>query len=184
MQQRNYANFWGEMQIWSRVRRGLASMRTAGAWLGSQTRLVSLVLGALIVGGLVFAAVRPAVMSASEVNVLANGDFEAGFQSSAGCGTVGRQWDCFTNGGAANYGFYDDEWDLVVADGKHSQLIEINTHGFDAPDADRYAGIAQTVKVRPNAAYTFRMRGMVRTTNLEGDPWRYRVEVGWVKGPH
>ena len=92
-------------------------------------------------------------------------------------------WNCFTNA-AGNYGFYDDQWEPVVADGKHSQLIEINGKGLMAPDHDRYAGLSQTVRVAPWGKYTFTMRAMVRTTNLEGDPWRYRVEVGWAKGPN
>jgi LysM repeat protein len=121
-------------------------------------------------------------ITASDVNVLANGNFEDGFVQIPGCGTVGQYWSCFTNGGGANYSFYDDQWDPVVANGEHSQLIEINTRGrFDA-DADRVAGIYQTVSVVPHAHYTLSLKGMLRTTELEGDPWRYRVEVGWVQG--
>lgn len=180
MQQRFFSTFWDWAKRVAHPNRLAERGRFVGEWIAAHTRLVTLALGALIVGALVSAAVRPAVMSASEVNVLANGSFEEGFHSVPGCGLVGRQWTCFTNGGAANYGFYDDLWSPVVADGTHSQLIEINTHGITAPDADRYAGIAQTVRVRPNATYTFKMRGMVRTTHLDGDPWRYRVEVGWL----
>jgi LysM repeat protein len=121
---------------------------------------------------------------ASYTNVLANGSFEEGFASVAGCGMVGAGWQCFTNGGAANYGFYDDQWAPVVADGAHSQLIEINTNGIHAADADRYAGIFQTVRVKDWAEYTLSLRGMIRTTNQDGDPWRYRVQVGWSAGPH
>lgn len=97
---------------------------------------------------------------------------------------VGYSWGCFTNGGAANYGFYDDQWAPVVADGSHSQLIEVNTKGIIEGDADRYAGIYQTVKVKNWAHYTLNLRGVIRTTVLDGDPWRYRVEVGWSHGPH
>ena len=124
------------------------------------------------------------MVSASDTDVLANGNFEQGFVNVPGCGIVGAGWNCFTNGGGANYGFYDDQWEPVVADGKHSQLIEINGKGLMAPDHDRYAGLSQTVRVAPWGKYTFTMRAMVRTTNLEGDPWRYRVEVGWAKGPN
>jgi LysM repeat protein len=120
--------------------------------------------------------------SASYTNVLANGSFEQGFTSQPGCGMVGAGWWCFTNGGAANYGFYDDQWDPVVADGEHSQLIEVNTKGIMSGDADRYAGIYQTVRVVDWAEYTLNLRGMIRTTNLTGDPWRYRVQVGWTAG--
>src|SRR4051812_25849436 len=53
----------------------------------------------------------------NHTNVLHNGSFESGFASQPGCGMVGIGWQCFTNGGAANYGFYDDQWNLTVADG-------------------------------------------------------------------
>ncbi len=118
------------------------------------------------------------------MNVVKNGSFEGGFESQPGCGMVGAGWTCFTNGGAAAYGFYDDMWAPVVADGEHSQLIEINTKGLVAPDADRYAGIYQTVKVKPGEVYKLSLKGMIRTTNFEGDPWRYRVEVGYTHGGH
>jgi LysM repeat protein len=121
---------------------------------------------------------------ASYTNVLLNGSFEQGFYHQPGCGMVGYGWGCFTNGGAAVYGYYDDQWDPVVADGEHSQLIEINTKGIITPDHDRYAGLYQTVKVVDWANYTLSLRGMIRTTNKDGDPWRYRVEVGWSSGPH
>lgn len=121
---------------------------------------------------------------ASYTNVLVNGSFEQGFYHQPECGMVGNGWGCFTNGGAAVYGYYDDQWDRVVADGVHSQLIEINTKGVGAPDHDRYAGIYQTVKVVDWEHYTLSLRGMIRTTNMEGDPWRYRVQVGWSAGPH
>ena len=78
---------------------------------------------------MVSVAVWPVTTTASSVDVLANGGFEQGFGSQSGCGMVGGGWQCFTNGGAANYGFYDDQWDRTVAAGKHSQLIEINTKG-------------------------------------------------------
>jgi hypothetical protein len=34
------------------------------------------------------------------------------------------------------------------------------------------------------ANYTLTLQGMIRTTNMEGDKWRYRVEVGWTQGPY
>jgi LysM repeat protein len=121
-------------------------------------------------------------INAGNVNVLANGDFESGFAQIPGCGTVGAHWGCFTNGGSANFGFYDDQWGPVVATGAHSQLIEINTFGRADADHDRVAGIYQTVQVVPHSNYTLSFKGMIRTTELDGDPWRYRVEVGWVQG--
>ena len=127
-------------------------------------------------------AAWPAPTRASYMNVLVNGDFEGGFNSQAGCGMVGAGWQCFTNGGAANYGFYDDQWERTVADGLHSQLIEVNTKGIMVGDADRYAGIYQTVAVVDWAEYTLSLAGMIRTTNQEGDTWRYGVQVGWTWG--
>ena len=120
---------------------------------------------------------------ASYVNVLQNGDFEDGFHAES-CGLVGNGWSCFTNGGAAGYGFYDDQWDLTVASGAHSQLIEVNAKGIPAPDADRFAGIYQTVRVLDWADYVLSLQGMIRTTVMDGDPWRYRVEVGWSDGKY
>ena len=107
----------------------------------SALTIVSLVSAGIVSGGLFQQA------SAGNVDMLANGGFEGGFVSQAGCGTVGKSWGCFTNGGAANYGFYDEQWSPVIAEGTHGQLIEINSKGFGAPDADRIAGIYQTVRV-------------------------------------
>ena len=161
---------------------GEYTRRRFGQWLrnpGGGRRLVSVVGALLIVASTLAIA---STTSASNANVLRNGGFEGGFTSQAGCGMVGQGWQCFTNGGAANYGFYDDQWDLVVAEGEHSQLLELNAKGITAPDGDRYAGIYQTVRVVDWAEYTLSMRGMIRTTVLDGDPWRYRVQVGWTPG--
>ena len=132
---------------------------------------------------MVSVAVWPAATSASNVDVLANGGFEQGFSSQPGCGMVGSGWQCFTNGGAANYGFYDDQWNRTVAAGSHSQLIEINTKEIMLGDPDRYAGIYQTVAVSPWGSYSLNLSGLIRTTDMGGDPWRYRVQVGWTAGP-
>lgn len=114
-------------------------------------------------------------------DVIYNGNFEHGFHVEP-CGVVGNHWHCFTNGGAANYGFYDEQWSPVVSDGVHGQLIEINTKGMILADPDRYAGIYQTVRVTDWADYQLKLHGMIRTTVHDGDPWRYRVEVGWTHG--
>ena len=124
-----------------------------------------------------------AITSASEMDALGNGGFEQGFRHVNGCGVVGNHWDCFTNGGAAAYGFYDDQWESTVYEGKSSQLIEINTKNMAAGDNDRYAGISQTARVVPGEPYKFSLRGMIRSTNSEGDPWRYSVQVGWLNRP-
>lgn len=121
----------------------------------------------------------------ADANLLVNGNFERGFTYRDGCGHVGVGWGCFTNGGQAVYGFYDEQWDPVVADGEHGQLIEINTKGLGAGTDNRYAGLFQTVRVVPGTAYQISLRGMIRTTTLESetlDPWRYRVQFGWTLG--
>lgn len=145
-------------------------------------RTVAGVLLLAIVTSLMLVSGRFAPLTAGNTNVLANGNFEDGFSNQAGCGMVGTSWHCFTNGGAVNYGYYDDSWSPVVANGGHSQLIELNTKGVSDASHDRYAGIYQTVRVVDWAQYTLSLKGMIRTTEMEGDPWRYRVEVGWTSG--
>ena len=146
-------------------------------------RGVSLLVTIALVASVAFAAIWPASSSASYSDVLYNGGFENGFSTQGGCGKVGSGWQCFTNGGGANYGFYDDEWPPVVAEGKNSQLIEINTKGIVDASSDRYAGIYQTVPVVDRAEYTLDLAGMIRTTNMDGDKYRYQVQVGWTFGP-
>ncbi len=140
--------------------------------------LISTLLALALLGGVAF------VTTASYINVLDNGDFEHGFSHQPGCGIVGNGWHCFTNGGAANYGFYDEVWDRVIASGAHGQLIKIDAKGIGAPDADRFAGIYQTVPVVDWTEYQLYLKGMIRTTSLSGDPWRYRVQVGFTQGIH
>jgi hypothetical protein len=110
---------------------------------------------------------------------LTNGSFEEGFHSTP-AGFVGDGWQWFHNGGQATYGFYDDTWAPVVYDGQHSQLLEINTFGRGASDADRYSGIYQTVAVIPGETYELSLHGMLRA--LEDDPdrtgYNYRVQYG------
>jgi hypothetical protein len=166
----------------SRMRLRRWSSRLSGASPGLR-RGTSVLLTLSVIVSVVAMAIWPAPTSASYVNVLYNGGFEQGFGSQPGCGMVGSGWTCFTNGGAANYGYYDDQWDRTVAEGLHSQLIEINTKGIDPGDPDRYAGIYQTVPVVDWAQYTLSLNGMIRTTVMGGDPWRYRVQVGWSNGP-
>lgn len=143
---------------------------------------LSIVSALVIVASTFVLTALPTETRASNTNVLGNGDFEGGFASQAGCGMVGAGWSCFTNGGAATFGFYDEQWSRVVASGLHSQLIEINGKGMMQPDHDRYAGIYQTVAVADWEEYELRLSGWIRTTVHDGDPWRYRVQVGWTAG--
>jgi len=118
--------------------------------------------------------------AAGETERLANGSFEGGFRATP-VGFVGKHWMWFNNGGQATYGMYDETWAPVIYDGKHSQLLEINTYGLAGSDADRYSGIYQTVAVVPGEVYALSLHGMMRA--LEDDPDRaccnYRVEIGF-----
>lgn len=165
-------SFWEGARL-RRLRASLVQMRPHG-----RRPITILAILVIVSSGLLVANTT----NAANTNVLRNGNFESGFASQAGCGMVGAGWQCFTNGGAANYGFYDDQWNLTVADGSHSQLLELNGKGVVSPDNDRYAGIYQTVRVMDWAEYTLNLSGMIRTTNMDGDPWRYRVQVGWTDG--
>src|SRR5262245_10611135 len=148
-----------------------------------RSALIFLLVAALLI-------TLPASSQAAGASLLTNGSFEQGFTVMPACassgkdaeGKVGSGWGCFTNGGAAHFGFHADSWAPVVADGQYSQLIEINTWGMLHGDNDRYAGIYQVVPVEPGALYRLSLRGMIRTTSQEGDPWRYRVQVGYIQG--
>jgi hypothetical protein len=105
-------------------------------------------------------------------NVLRNGDFEEGFQPKE----LGKEWDGFDNGGAA-FSFHIDDWPLVVAEGEHSQLIEIK----EAGRPDRYFGIYQTAETISDEVYTFSLQGLVRTNigDVEKTSYGYRLQVGF-----
>ncbi len=68
-----------------------------------------------------------------------------------------------------------------MADGLHSQLIEINTKQYAASEPDRFAGIYQTVALTKGAAYTLKMQGGMREhqPNPAEDKFRYRVQWGY-----
>jgi len=172
------------------VQRTVRDMLRADLWILQAQRLqpsVRRTLSALMVFVVVVAAIAvsaiPQATLAANTNILANGNFESGFSSRDGCGLVGNQWNCFTNGGAVNFGFHDDQWAPVLADGSHAQLISMDTKGISTPSNDRYAGIYQTVKAVNGADYALNLRGMIRSTKLDGDPYRYVVQVGWTLGP-
>jgi LysM repeat protein len=142
------------------------------------TRKPVLVVIALIFALMISMIPAGSAPMASSGDVLFNGGFEQGFQAIGGCGMVGTGWGCFNNGGAAVYGFYDDMWQPVVYAGGHSQLVEINTKQMGG-DADRNAGIFQSVNVQPGVPYELSLKGMIRADDHGGDPWRYRVFVGF-----
>lgn len=145
----------------------------------SRQRLISIALALALLATLTLGSASG--LATAEQDVLVNGNFEGGFTQQPGCGQVGTGWGCFTNGGTVTYGFYDDQWKPVVADGAHSQLIELNTMQFAASEADRFAGIYQTVNVVPGATYTLKLQGLMREHNPQAgeDAFRYRVQWGF-----
>lgn len=147
--------------------------------LRSPRRLMALALALAMLVSLTLGSATG--LAVTTMDVIQNGSFESGFVMIPGCGMVGANWGCFTNGGQAAYGFYDDQWQPVVADGLHSQLIEINTKQYAAPDPDRFAGIFQTVGLTRGATYTLKMQGGMREhqPNPAEDKFRYRVQWGF-----
>lgn len=148
-------------------------------FLRSPRRLMALALALAMLVSLTLGSATG--LAVTTMDVIQNGSFESGFVMIPGCGMVGANWGCFTNGGQAAYGFYDDQWQPVVADGLHSQLIEINTKQYAAPDPDRFAGIFQTVGLTRGATYTLKMQGGMREhqPNPAEDKFRYRVQWGF-----
>ncbi|MEA3335933.1 MAG: LysM peptidoglycan-binding domain-containing protein [Chloroflexota bacterium] len=138
-----------------------------------------ILIAALIVAVMISVVPASGGPMASVGDLLYNGGFEHGFVANQACGgMVGAGWGCFNNGGVAEYGYYDDMWDPVVYAGEHSQLIEINTKEMGG-DNDRNAGIFQRVAVWPGTEYELSLKGMIRADDHGGDPWRYRVYVGF-----
>ncbi|HRJ45616.1 MAG TPA: LysM peptidoglycan-binding domain-containing protein, partial [Caldilineaceae bacterium] len=114
--------------------------------------------------------------------LLANGNFEGGFNATA-IGHVGKSWGWFTNGGAANYGFYDEQWPPVVSDGSHGQLIEINSKALYPADADRYAGIYQKISgLKQGATYQLTVKGQLRGVNGGPDTHAFAAQWGYTSG--
>lgn len=148
-------------------------------FLRNPRRLMALALALAILVSLTLGSATG--LAVATMDVIQNGSFEDGFVMHPDCGMVGTGWGCFTNGGHATYGFYDDQWEPVVADGLHSQLIEINTKQYAASEPDRFAGIYQTVGLTRGASYTLKMMGGMREhqPNPTEDKYRYRVQWGF-----
>jgi hypothetical protein len=142
-------------------------------------RILALAIIGALFASLVLAA--PSGLAVVDREMLFNGNFESGFATIPGCGAVGRGWGCFTNGGSIVYGLFDDQWAPVVADGTHSQGLELNTMQYAASETDRFAGIFQTLFVVPGGNYQLQIQGLMRETQPDPkeDPWRYRVQWGY-----
>jgi len=100
-----------------------------------------------------------------------NGSFEGGFEDHS----VGLGWTPFSNG-AAIFEFLEETWPPAVFDGEHAQRIQVR----EASQADRYAGIYQTVGVIPGETYDLTLHGQIRSG--EGDirtsQYGYRMQLG------
>lgn len=107
--------------------------------------------------------------SSAETNLLQNGDFELGF----GDNGVGLFWQSFTNGGA-KYIFTAEGWPSAIHEGQAAQRMSIN----EATQADRYAGLYQTVTVLPNQTYRLRLHGQVRSQagDIKESQYGYRMQ--------
>ncbi len=159
---------------------GLLTVNRVFTWTPQTPGSHLLVAAALDTEGRVATELATVVVG-QEGEFLVNGSFEDGFQA-VPSGDVGNGWGWFVNVGGARYGFYDDTWTPVVHDGKHGQLIEINTFDVESADPDRYAGIYQTVSgLTPGATYRLSLRGMLRA--LADDPdrsgYNYRLQWGY-----
>ena len=136
--------------------------------------LVALVVLVVVASGVI---TLPRVFSLNGMGErLTNGNFEEGFAPDG----VALGWKRFDNGGRASYGWYDETWNKAIYEGKHAQLIEINSFNWFPTDPDRYAGIYQTVSVVPGAAYQLTINALMRTTEADmiTSGYGYRVQYG------
>jgi len=121
--------------------------------------------------------VPPTQLVCDGPNLLQNPGFEESFDSD---GTA-TKWGKFNNGGRANYGYYDEQWGPVVAEGAHAQMLEINTHGYMPTDPDRWTGIHQKVSgLTAGGTYQLSLKTMIREAadHSDEDAWRYEVYWG------
>lgn len=109
----------------------------------------------------------PAVLQTGDV--LKNGGFEAGFDDSG----VGADWQHFTNGEAI-VSFSSETFEALIQAGSKAQRISVD----QAMQADRYAGIYQTLEVKPGETYTFTLYGQTRTFfgDVQQSSHGYRVQ--------
>ncbi|CAG0946551.1 hypothetical protein ANRL1_03092 [Anaerolineae bacterium] len=138
----------------------------------TRIKILIIALCALILG----LALLPATLHAGGYGErISNGSFEEGF----GYEGVALNWKSFNNGGRALYGYQDDTDHLLVFDGKHSQLVEINTLHNNQTDPERISGIYQTVSVVAGQPYTLTVRGMIRLMEYDLDRSNFSYVVQW-----
>lgn len=101
-----------------------------------------------------------------------NGNFENGFKDQS----LGLGWNAFTNGSAI-FEFMDETWPPAVFEGEHAQRIQVR----EASQADRYAGIYQTVGVIPGESYELVLHGQIRTGSgdIRVSHYGYRMQLGF-----
>jgi hypothetical protein len=107
----------------------------------------------------------PPTPTPQPTELLTNGNFEEGF----GADGVADGWSRFSND-KAGFGWEPDQWDAVVLEGEHSQLMFIQSPSLN----DRYVGIYQTVDVAANQAYELTLNGLVRA-NTPSEDYGHRL---------
>jgi hypothetical protein len=131
--------------------------------------LISLIL---IVGSLYIPTPVFSQQDLNIQNIIANGNFEEGFQEFG----VAYGWGAFSNGQAA-VGWNVDTWEKIILEGQtNAQMIEIK----NALERDRYAGIYQTVPVVSGQQYKLTVKGLIRSTegDIETSDYGYRLQYG------
>lgn len=102
-------------------------------------------------------------------NLVENGDFEEGFSDQG----VALHWHNFKNDSVIA-AFSAEQPGPYVKSGDSAQRISL----AEATQADRYAGIYQTVAVIPNQRYGLGLHGQIRTGfgDIEHSSYGYRME--------
>ena len=100
-----------------------------------------------------------------------NGSFEGGFEDES----LALEWSTFNNG-SATYQFLEEVWPVAVYDGERAQRIQVD----GASQADRYAGIYQTVNVIPDGTYRLSLHGQIRTElgDVQASQYGYVLQLG------
>ena len=104
-------------------------------------------------------------------DVLANGNFEGGFQPNG----VANDWKGFANVNGV-YGWADETWPGLVGEGQNAQKMSIKS----TADPDQYIGVYQTVPVVKGQPYELKLEGLIRSTegNPQASSWGYKIQWG------
>jgi len=123
-------------------------------------------------------AITPSVIEVPDLSqideILENGGFEEGFQENG----VGTSWGSFQTG-SVNVAFSQETAELFVFEGNFAQRISVE----HAVEADRFAGIYQTVEVVPGEVYTLTLHGQIRSgfgdVNQSGYGYRMQYVIDY-----